>query len=156
MSYIPYFKAKYNESSTELAKQFNLWKAPQIKKVVVHCRFGKYMQDNNIKQLAFDVVQLISGQVPAKRNAVKSMAPKVRKGMYSSVISTLRGSTMYEFWARFWLALPRIRNFEGFNKKSCDLYGGFSTTIKDWTAFLECDAARLDLKHASVIHLSRQ
>ncbi len=151
--HVPYFLTKYQKCAPDLAKQFNLWKAPKLEKIVIHCRFGKYMQDKSIQQLAFDVVKLISGQMPAKRYATKSMAPKVREGMYSSIISTLRRDAMYEFWARLWCALPRIRNFEGFKKSACDSTGGFSITIKDWTSFLECDAARLDLKNASLIEL---
>ena len=59
---------------------------------------------------------------------------------------TLRNNRMYEFLERLVLvALPRIKNFRGFNKKSFDGRGNFSFGVKEQIIFPEISYNNIDM-----------
>jgi large subunit ribosomal protein L5 len=158
MNHTPYFKEQYNNNVIDnLSKKFSLpkYRVPKLSHVVLNMRFGKFLQDNELKRNAISALELISGRKSMKVLAKKSVSQfKIRTGMLCGAKVTLRRDDMYEFWARQWIALPRMRNFEGFNPRSCDKYGNYSFTLDDWTAFPECDTVQFDFKNLDKIQIA--
>ena len=83
----------------------------------------------------------ISGQKPVVRRAKKSIAGfKIREGMPVGVSVTLRGDRMWEFYDRFvQVAVPRIRDFRGFSKKSFDGKGNYTLGLNEQLVFPEVE-----------------
>lgn len=126
----------------EIMKEFklkNIHQVPYIEKVVLNC--GVKDAKENIK--AIDIVEeefkMITGQKPVITRAKKSIAGfKLKEGMPAGVVVTLRGRRMFEFLERFlYAALPRIRDFKGFDFKSIDTHGNFNFGISDEFIFPE-------------------
>jgi large subunit ribosomal protein L5 len=78
--------------------------------------------------------------------AKKSVATyKLREGFPIGCKVTLRNSRMYDFLDRLVnIALPRIRDFRGLNKKSFDGNGNYSIGIKEQIIFPEIDYDNID------------
>ncbi len=78
--------------------------------------------------------------------AKKSVATyKIREGFPIGCKVTLRKSRMYDFLDRLVnIALPRIRDFRGLNKKSFDGTGNYSIGIKEQIIFPEIDYDNID------------
>ena len=88
-----------------------------------------------------DELTAISGQKPVVRRAKKSIAGfKIREGMPVGVSVTLRGDRMWEFYDRFvQVAVPRIRDFRGFSKKSFDGKGNYTLGLNEQLVFPEVE-----------------
>ena len=70
---------------------------------------------------------------------------KLRKGMPIGVKVTLRRAMMYDFFKRFVnIALPRIRDFKGLDKKQFDGRGNYSMGIKEQIIFHEINYDHID------------
>jgi large subunit ribosomal protein L5 len=64
----------------------------------------------------------------------------LRDGMPIGVKVTLRGDRMYEFLDRFIsTAVPRIRDFRGFNGRAFDGRGNYTVGIREQMIFPEID-----------------
>ncbi|MCS7184332.1 MAG: 50S ribosomal protein L5 [bacterium] len=133
----------------ELMNEFklkNIHQVPYIEKVVLNC--GVKDAKENIK--AIDVVveefKMITGQKPVVTRAKKSIAGfKLKEGTPIGVVVTLRGKRMYEFLERFlYAALPRIRDFKGFEVKSIDKFGNFNFGVSDEFIFPEILLDKVD------------
>jgi large subunit ribosomal protein L5 len=83
--------------------------------------------------------------MPVITKARKNVANfKLRIGMQSGVMVTLRGSRMYEFLDRFvHNALPRVRDFRGLAKKGFDGQGNYNVGIQDISVFTEIDPDKM-------------
>ena len=58
---------------------------------------------------------------------------------------TLRREKMYEFLYKFInIAIPRIRDFQGFNLNSFDKYGNYNIGLKEQYIFPEIDLDKSD------------
>ena len=75
------------------------------------------------------------------RRAKKSIAGfKIREGMPVGVSVTLRRNMMWEFYDRFvQVAVPRIRDFRGFSKKSFDGKGNYTLGVNEQLVFPEVE-----------------
>jgi large subunit ribosomal protein L5 len=89
---------------------------------------------------------MIAGQKAVVTRARKSIATfKLRDGMPVGAKVTLRGSRMYEFLDRLVnVALPRVRDFRGLNKKSFDGRGNYALGIKEHIVFPEIDYDKVE------------
>jgi large subunit ribosomal protein L5 len=57
---------------------------------------------------------------------------------------TLRGKRMYDFFDRFCnITSPRIHDFRGYNRKSCDGQGNYNFGITDQSIFLEINIEKI-------------
>lgn len=112
--------------------------APRLVKVVLSATTGR-AKDKNRNDLVSDRIAKITGQKPALRAAKKSIAAfKVREGDKIGVAVTLRGARMRGFLDKFFnVAIPRMRDFRGFEKKSVDELGNITLGIKEQTIFPE-------------------
>src|SRR6185503_7102881 len=70
---------------------------------------------------------------------------KLRAGMPVGVRVTLRSARMYEMLDRLQsIAIPRIRDFRGLNRRSFDGRGNYSLGIKEQIIFPEVDYDAID------------
>jgi large subunit ribosomal protein L5 len=135
---------KYNdEIRSQLQEQLNMnnvMMVPKLEKIVLNVGVKEAVSDSKALQAAMDVLAKITGQLPIKRFARKSIAGfKLREGMAIGAMVTLRGDMMYEFLDRFiTLALPKVRDFQGLSF-GLDGRGNYNAGIKDWTIFPEID-----------------
>jgi len=134
-------KEKYLKSLAGLKSEFgfvNNFQAPRITKVVVSSGTGK-AKDKARNELVANRLAKITGQKPALRGAKKSIASfKLRQGDIIGVSVTLRGARMYGFLNKLInVALPRTRDFKGFDLKSIDEIGNLTIGIREHTIFPE-------------------
>lgn len=114
----------------------NSWAVPRITKIVVAVGTGRNRDKND---LIADRLTRITGQKPAPRGAKKSIAAfKLRESDIVGQAVTLRRQRMYDFLDRLInIAIPRIRDFRGFDSKSIDDMGNLTIGIKEHIAFPE-------------------
>jgi len=129
----------------QLQKTLNLkntMEVPRISKIVLNAGVKEAVADSKVLQLATNVLTSISGQMPLKTSARKSIAGfKIREGMRIGVMVTLRGKRMYEFLDKLInLALPRVRDFQGVPVK-LDNRGNYNLGIKESSIFPEAETS---------------
>ncbi|MEI6316146.1 MAG: 50S ribosomal protein L5 [bacterium] len=136
-------KEKSQKSYEVLKDKFgykNVMAAPRLKKVVVASGTGSGMKrDNKRNELVADRLTKITGQKTALRGAKQSIATfKIRQGDPVGVSVTLRGPRMYAFLEKFFnIAIPRTKDFRGYNDKSVDDIGNLTLSVKEHTIFPE-------------------
>lgn len=112
--------------------------APRLVKVVVSATTGR-SKDKNRNEMVMNRLTKITGQKPALRAAKKSIAAfKLREGDKIGVAVTLRGARMAGFLDKFFnVAIPRTRDFRGYDRKSIDEMGNLTLGVKEQTIFPE-------------------
>ena len=133
----------------ELTKQFsykNVMEVPKITKITLNMGVGEAVGDKKVMERAVGDMTAISGQKPVVNLARKSVASfKIRDGWPVGCKVTLRRERMYEFLDRLVnIAIPRIRDFRGLNRKSFDGRGNFSMGVKEQIMFPEIDFDKID------------
>ena len=143
-------KEKYvNEIVPELKKELgygNVMQVPEVEKITLNMGVGESITDKKAIEKAQADLESITGQRPLATKAKKSVATyKIREGFPIGCKVTLRKSRMYDFLDRLVnIALPRIRDFRGLNKKSFDGNGNYSIGIKEQIIFPEIDYDNID------------
>lgn len=140
---IPRLKTKYQqEIIPKLKKELSYhspMKVPRITKITINQAIGIATKNPKLIDTAIDELTTIAGQkaVPVKaKRAISNF--NLRIGMPIAARITLRGKRMYEFLDRLiTLALPRVRDFRGINKKSFDGRGNYTLGVKAQTIFPE-------------------
>lgn len=136
-------KEKSQKSYESLKGKFgytNVMAAPKLMKVVVSSGTGSAMKRNkNHNELVADRLTKITGQKTALKGAKQSIATfKIRQGDPVGVSVTLRGPRMYGFLEKFFnIAVPRTKDFRGFNRTAVDSIGNLSLGLKEHTIFPE-------------------
>ena len=117
-----FYTEKLRPSLMQKFNYSNIFQTPRLEKIVVNIGVGENVSDSKKINAAVDDLALITGQKPSITKAKKSIAGfKLRKGMNIGCKVTLRKDRMYEFVDRLiTIALPRVRDFKGFSKKSFD------------------------------------
>jgi large subunit ribosomal protein L5 len=120
----------------------NRLEVPKVSKIVVNVGVKEGAGDSKVLQSIARVLEAITGQVPVKRMARKSIAGfKLREGMHIGVSVTLRRASMYAFLDKLVnLALPKVRDFQGVPTKF-DGRGSYNLGIKEWNIFPEAESA---------------
>jgi large subunit ribosomal protein L5 len=115
----------------------NAHQVPTINKIVLNSRIDSEADKNWVQEVVKDITT-ISGQKPVITRARASVANfKVREGMPSAVMVTLRGPKMWDFLLRLLVVtLPNIRDFRGVGRK-LDGRGSYNLGIADHTIFPE-------------------
>ena len=138
-------KTKYNETvKPALASEFDIKNAhliPALDKIVISVGTGFAMKDNKLIANIVETISKIAGQKAIVINSSKSVAGfKVREGMPTGVKVTLRGANMYTFLDRLTaVALPRVKDFRGLNRKGFDGRGNFNFGLDEQLIFTEID-----------------
>ncbi len=146
------------EIREELKKELglkNIMEVPKLEKIVINVGVGRAVDNPKILNTIMEEIALITGQRPIKTRAKKSEANfKLRKGMPIGVKVTLRGKRMYTFLEKLiYVALPRVRDFQGLSRKSFDKWGNYTFGIKEQIIFPEIDIDKVDFIHGMDITL---
>lgn len=133
----------------ELMKTFqykSVMEVPKITKITLNMGVGEAVEDKKIINSAVDDMTKISGQKPVITLSRKSIAGfKIRDNYPIGCKVTLRKERMYEFLERLIsIAIPRIRDFRGFNAKAFDGRGNYSLGIKEQIVFPEIQYDKID------------
>jgi large subunit ribosomal protein L5 len=127
----------------------NNMQVPKLVKIVVNCSIKDALEDKKILDSAMDEMALITGQRPTVTKAKKSISSfKLRKGALIGCKVTLRRSYMYEFFDRLVnVAIPRIRDFQGFPRSSFDGRGNYTFGIEEQLIFPEISYEKVKKSH---------
>ncbi|MBQ7612599.1 MAG: 50S ribosomal protein L5 [Spirochaetaceae bacterium] len=148
--YVPRLKKVYEERiKKELTEQFNytsVMQVPKLKKIVLSMGVGVALTNRKLLDAAVEDLKIISGQLPVKTRAKKSIANfKLREGAEIGAMVTLRGARMYEFLDRFInVALPRVKDFHGVSANAFDGRGNYSVGVTEQIIFPEIDFDKIE------------
>ena len=133
-------------SLQEKMKYKSSMEIPAITKITINVGLGQAVKDKKVIEHAVGDIEKISGQKPIITKAKKSIAAfSLREGMPIGCKVTLRKDRMYEFLDRLiTIAIPRIRDFRGFSRKSFDGRGNYTLGIKEQIIFPEIDYEKID------------
>lgn len=114
---------------------------PKLDKIVVNVGLGDAKTDPKLLDSVVNEVAQVTGQRPIITRARRSISNfSLREGMPVGVKVTLRQSRMYEFMDRFVsCAVPRIRDFRGFNSRAFDGRGNYTVGVREQMIFPEID-----------------
>ena len=134
-------RTKIEQSIPILKKELGLSNnlaVPRLLKVVLNAGVGR-ARDKKRNELVADRLAKISGQRPSLRGAKQSIATfKIRQGDVVGVAVTLRGKRMESFLDRFInVAIPRTRDFKGYDEKSVDEIGNITVAVREHIVFPE-------------------
>ncbi len=123
----------------------NIMSVPKIQKIVLNMGLGKFMSDKNVMEMAEKTVMELVGQKPVRTKAKKSIAGfKLREGTEIGLMVTLRGKRMYDFLTKLiYVALPRVKDFNGISSKSFDGRGNYCLGVKEHIIFPEVNYDRV-------------
>jgi len=129
---------------TQFEEKFNYrnrHEIPRIKKIVINRGLGQSGQNSKLFEASLSEICAITGQRGIVTRSKKPISAfKVRENMAVGISCTLRGEQMYGFLDRLInLALPRLRDFRGVNKKSFDGHGNYSLGFQEQLMFPEID-----------------
>jgi large subunit ribosomal protein L5 len=112
---------------------------PRLDKIVVNMGVGDAVQEKKFLETAVDAMGQITGQKPLVTLARKAIATfRLRENLPIGCKVTLRGRRMYEFMDRLIsIALPRVRDFRGVNRKAFDGNGNYSLGLQEQLVFPE-------------------
>lgn len=130
----------------ERFKYKSVMQVPRLTKITLNMGVGEAAADKKVIDYACQDMALIAGQKPIVTKARKSIAGfKIRDGWPLGCKVTLRGDRMYDFLERFVaIAVPRIRDFRGFNAHAFDGRGNYSCGITEQIVFPEVDYDKID------------
>ncbi len=140
----------YNEEIVKkLQTEFgykSVMEVPRITKVTLNMGVGDAVDDKKVINFALDDMTKIAGQKPVTTLSRKSIAGfKIRENYPIGCKVTLRRKKMFEFLQRLIsIAIPRIRDFRGFNGRSFDGRGNYSLGIKEQIVFPEIQYDKID------------
>lgn len=135
-------KYYHDDVVSQMMKDFSftsVMQVPKIEKIILNMGVGDAVSDSKLLDLAFNELELITGQKPIKTKAKKSIATfKLREGQSIGVKVTLRGDKMWSFLQRLInIALPRVRDFKGLANRSFDGHGNYTIGIAEQIIFPE-------------------
>jgi len=124
----------------------NHMQVPKIQKVVISTSDKEAINDAKMVDKMVEQIWLISGQKPIINTAHTANAGfKLRQGMQLGCSVTLRNSLMYDFLDRLInIALPRMKDFDGFSPKQFDGNGNYSMGFKEQIIFPEIQYDKID------------
>lgn len=117
----------------------NPHQVPQLEKIVLNAGLGDAKDNPKFLESATNELAVVTGQRPVVTKARQSISNfNLREGMPIGAMVTLRGARMYEFLDRFIsTAIPRVRDFRGFNSRAFDGRGNYTIGVKEQMVFAE-------------------
>lgn len=143
-------KDKYNkEIVAYLVKTLGLnnpMSVPRLSKIVVNIGLGEALTDKKVMEKVAQQLTVIVGQKPQVTKAKRAISTfKLRAGDPIGLKATLRGTRMYDFFAKLVrIALPRVRDFRGVPINSFDGNGNYSLGLTEQTIFPELEYSMID------------
>lgn len=150
---VPRLKERYEKEVVPILKKEigckNNLRVPRLSKIVVNCSIKDALQDKKILDSVMEEMAIITGQRPVMTKARKSVSSfKLRKGALIGCKVTLRRNYMYEFFDRLInVAIPRIRDFQGFPRTSFDGRGSYSFGVEEQLIFPEINYEKIKKIH---------
>lgn len=132
----------------------NTMEVPRITKINVNVGIGSRLKTSKDYNDVIENITAITGQKPVVTMAKKAISNfKLRENTPNGIKTTLRKKKMMDFFNRMVnVALPRIRDFQGFSEKIFDGHGNMSIGIKDCSIFPEVNPD--DLSHIHGMSIS--
>ncbi len=117
----------------------NRMAVPKFSKITLNVGIGTLTKNTKDFSDVLNNVAKISGQKPVVTNAKIAISNfKLRQGMPTGIMVTIRGERMYEFIYRLVnIVFPRVRDFRGLNPKAFDGSGNYSVGFKEALVFPE-------------------
>lgn len=146
----PRLLERYNsEIAPQLMKEFGYsspMQVPRVVKVVLNMGLGEAIQNPKLLEACSGELTAIAGQKAVITRARKSISTyKLREGMPIGTTVTLRRFHMWEFLDRLLnLALPRVRDFRGVNRRGFDGLGNFTMGLKEQIVFPEVNYDKVE------------
>ena len=142
-----YYKETVVPQLQEKFSYSNIMEVPRLTKITLNMGVGEAVGDKKLMDRAVGDMTAIAGQKPIVTYARKSVASfKIRDGWPVGCKVTLRRERMYEFMDRLVnVAIPRIRDFRGLNRRSFDGKGNYSMGVKEQIMFPEIDYDQIDV-----------
>ena len=142
-----YYTSTVVPQLTEKFSYSNIMEVPRLTKITLNMGVGEAVSDKKVMDRAVGDMTAIAGQKPIVTYARKSVASfKIRDGWPVGCKVTLRRERMYEFLDRLVnVAIPRVRDFRGLNRRSFDGKGNFSMGVKEQIMFPEIDYDQIDV-----------
>lgn len=133
----------------QLKHQFgykSIMQVPKIVQITLNMGLGEAVGDKKVIERAVADMMAIAGQKPVITKARQSISNfKIREGWPIGCKVNLRRERMYEFLDRLIsIAIPRIRDFRGLNRKAFDGRGNYSLGIREQIIFPEIDYDKID------------
>ena len=146
MSLKTFYKEKIVSDLQKAMGLKNPMAVPRVEKIVVNAGIGKTLKDPKLLENIVEDFKKITGQVPVKTLAKKSVAGfKIRQNQVVGIMTTLRGARMYDFLEKLVrVALPRVRDFKGLSLKSFDGKGNYSIGFREQIVFPETSREHLE------------
>lgn len=143
-----YTKVILPELKTELGIT-NVHAVPKLEKITLNVGVGKAQGDKKVIENVESTLKRISGQKPVHIKARKSISNfKLRQGQVVGLSVTLRGERMYAFMDKLVnVTLPRVRDFQGINRKSVDEHGNVNIGFKEHIVFPEIKSDEVEHIH---------
>jgi large subunit ribosomal protein L5 len=147
---VPRLKTRYDaEVRSQLKDELglgNVMQVPRLSKIVINMGVGDAVGQPSLLEGAVNDLTTITGQKPLVTRAKKSIAGfKLREGNAIGAKVTLRGDRMWEFMDRLIsIAIPRIRDFRGLNRRSFDGNGNYTFGLTEQLVFPEIDYDSID------------
>ena len=128
--------------NVELQKELgikNKMAIPSVTKININVGIGKIYNINKDFSDVINNITLITGQKPVVKNSKKAISNfKLREGMPSGIVCTLRGERMNDFLNKLInVIFPRMKDFRGLSLKSFDGNGNYNIGIKEFLIFPE-------------------
>jgi large subunit ribosomal protein L5 len=119
----------------------NPMEIPRLEKIVMNTGLGDAKDNPKLLDSVVNELAVVSGQRPVVTRSRKAISNfRLREGMPVGVKVTLRTARMYEFLDRFIsTAVPRIRDFRGFNSRAFDGRGNYTVGVQEQMIFPEVD-----------------
>lgn len=160
----PRLKTKFDaEIRKAVAEKFGLsnpMAQPKLEKIVLNINLGRHLEGAKLppekRQTAIDTLTKITGQKPVVQKSKKSVSNfKLRAGMESAVVVTIRRERMWHFLDRLInLATPRIKDFRGLSRKAFDKQGNYSMGLTEQGVFPEINMAEVNFTHGMNINFT--
>jgi large subunit ribosomal protein L5 len=160
----PRLKTLYDEKvRPAVAEKFgvkNPMAQPRLEKITININMGRHLEGAkippNVRSTVMDTIQKISGQKPVVQKAKKSVANfKVREGVESAAMVTIRRERMWHFLDRFInLATPRIKDFRGLKPSAFDRQGNYSVGLAEQGVFPEINMAEVTFTHGMHVNFT--
>lgn len=150
---VPRLKASYREKVVPaLMKKsgyVNVMQVPTISRIILNVGVGEHQANPGLLEDAQKTLTMITGQKAVVTKAKKAISNfKIKENQSIGCRVSLSGIRMWEFLDRFiTLAIPRIRDFRGLNKRSMDGQGNFSMGLKEQIVFHEIDHDKIKKLH---------
>src|SRR3989339_668055 len=138
--------------NVELQKELgikNKMAIPSVTKININVGIGKIYNINKDFSDVINNITLITGQKPVVKNSKKAISNfKLREGMPSGIVCTLRDERMNDFLNKLInVIFPRMKDFRGLSLKSFDGNGNYNIGIKEFLIFPEIKSDDLVRNH---------